>query len=136
MQDNMGFHHCILKCYWKWTSKRIAKEWQKTWRDWKANVLKKRAKSYAGGTGGGPPKVLQLTELENLLEIIDPEATDLDDMPEGRNFNRTIQKGSVPINNTISKRESFHTSKGLYKTTVQEVELKKLLFNFLQMKRV
>jgi len=39
-------------------------------------VLKKCAqnKSYAGGTGGGPLKVLQLTQLEEtLLEIIEPE---------------------------------------------------------------
>jgi len=38
-------------------------------------VLKKCAqnKSYAGGTGGGPLKVLQLTQLEETLEIIEPE---------------------------------------------------------------
>lgn len=55
-------------------------------------MLKKCAqnKSYAGGTGGGPPKVLQLTQLEeSLLEVIDPEAAGLDDIPEGGNFNRT-----------------------------------------------
>lgn len=55
-------------------------------------MLKKCAqnKSYAGDTGGGPPKVLQLTELEeHLLEIIDSKTTELDDTPEGENFNRT-----------------------------------------------
>lgn len=57
-----------------------------TWRDWKSNVLKKCAqnKSYANGTGGGPPKVQNLTELEeNLLAIIDPEAAGLNDIPQG-----------------------------------------------------
>ncbi|XP_029158568.1 uncharacterized protein LOC114943742 [Nylanderia fulva] len=84
------------------------KEWQKTWRDWKSNVLKKCAqnKSYAGGTGGGPPKILKLTELEeNLLEIIDPEAAGLPEIPEGGNFSRIKQKKSAP-NDTISKRSS------------------------------
>ncbi|XP_071652728.1 uncharacterized protein [Temnothorax longispinosus] len=99
-----------------------AKEWQKTWRDWKSNVLKKCAqnKSYAGGTSGGLPKVLQLTELEeSLLEILDPEAAGLADIPEAENFNRTKQRGSVPTNpvaanpvptnDTIPKKESCET---------------------------
>lgn len=67
-------------------------------------------KSYADGTGGGSPKVLKLTELkENLLEVIDPKATDLADIPEGGNFYSTMQKKSVSINDTIPKRGFFHT---------------------------
>lgn len=108
-----------------------------TWRDWKANVLKKCAenKSYAGGTGGGPPKVIKLTELEeNLLEIIYPEAVGLTNIPEGGNFNRINQKESTSINR-IAKRGSHHTQYGeLHK--MQEEELKKHPSNFMQMKRV
>lgn len=80
-------------------------------------MLKKCAqnKNYASGTGGGPPKVLQLTELgEKLLEIISPETTSLDNISEGRNFNRTT--GSV--NDTIPKRKSFHMSEGFIQNMV------------------
>lgn len=109
-----------------------------TWRDWKSNVLKKCAqnKSYAGGTGGGPPKVFKLTELEeNLLEIIGPEAAGLTDIPEGGNFNRIIQRESASINNTTVKRGFAHNIYGELCET-QEVGLKEHLSNSMLMKRV
>jgi len=97
-------------------------------------VLKKCAqnKSYAGGTGGGPPKVLQLSQLEEtLLEIIEPEATGLVDIPEGGNFNRTMQRGSALTNDTIPNRNSFHRYEESCKT--REIEEQP---NSMQIKRV
>lgn len=89
-----------------------------TWRDWKANVLKKCAqnKSYASGTSGGPPKTIVLTQLEEqLIEIVSPEATGLDNIPQGGAFNRmkksfnTIPQG-VPMNvQTADQRNIAHT---------------------------
>ncbi|XP_024879185.1 uncharacterized protein LOC112459365 [Temnothorax curvispinosus] len=81
------------------------KEWQKTWRDWKANVLKKctQNKSYAMGTGGGPLKTIALTQLEEeLMEILSPEAIGLDSIPQGGSFNRIKEKKS---SDTISPQE-------------------------------
>jgi len=97
-------------------------------------VLKKCAqnKSYAGSTGGGSPKVRQLTELEEtLLKIIQPEATGLVDIPEGGNFNRTMQRGSALTNDTIPNRNSFHRYEESCKT--QEIEEQP---NSMQIKRV
>ncbi|CAL1681386.1 unnamed protein product [Lasius platythorax] len=116
------------------------KEWQKTWRDWKSNVLKKCAqnKSYAGATGGGPPKVLKLTELEeNLLEIIGPEAGGLANIPEGGNFYNPMQRRLVPINDTIPEnRDFFHTYGGSCDTIAQEVGLREQFpYNSMQIKR-
>lgn len=58
---------------------------QQTWRDWKSNVLKKQAenKRYAGGTGGGPPKKVVFTEVEeDLLDFLTPDASGLMDIPQ------------------------------------------------------
>lgn len=98
-----------------------------------------KIKSYAGATGGGPPKVLMLTELEeSLLEIIGPEAAGLIDISEGGNFYNPMQRRLVPINDTIpEKKDFFHTYGGSCDTIVQEVGLKKQFsYNSMQMKRV
>lgn len=57
-----------------------------TWRDWKSNLLKRVAtyKSYAGSTGGGPPKILDLNPSEeDLLEFLTPDASGMSGIPEG-----------------------------------------------------
>ncbi|KMQ87640.1 fis family transcriptional regulator [Lasius niger] len=62
----------------------------------------RNGKSYAGATGGGPPKVIKLTEVEeNLLAIVDPEAVGLDNIPEEGNFYNPMQKRPVHNNDTI-----------------------------------
>lgn len=67
-------------------------------------MLKKctQNKSYAAGTGGGPPKTIPLTQIEEeLLEILSLEAIGLDNIPQGGAFNRmaptTIQKESFEV---------------------------------------
>lgn len=94
-------------------------------------------KSYAGGTGGEPPKVIELTELqESLLQIIDPEAAGLEGIPEGGNFNRTIQRELTTFtNNRIVKRGFSYTYDELCEAIEQEVELKEQ-FPSIQMKKV
>ncbi|XP_029167346.1 uncharacterized protein LOC114937846 isoform X3 [Nylanderia fulva] len=66
---------------------KSAKEWAKTWRDWKSNTLKKIAKqkTHMMGTGGGSPaKNLQLTLIEqSLLDFLTPDATGLSGISEG-----------------------------------------------------
>jgi len=110
-----------------------------TWRDWKANVLKKCAenKSYASGTGGGPPKVIKLTELEeNLLEIINPEAAGLTDIPEGGNFNRVKQIKSTPINTIVNRGSCHNIQYGELDEENYMQEPEEHPSNFMQMKRV
>ncbi|KMQ89372.1 hypothetical protein RF55_11007 [Lasius niger] len=66
--------------------RKSPKEWAKTWRDWKSNVLKKVAKhkTYMMGTGGGSPKELQLSSTENaLLNFLTLDASGLNEIPEG-----------------------------------------------------
>lgn len=63
-----------------------------TWRDWKANVLKKciQNKSYAAGIGGGPPKIIPLTQIEKeLLEILSLEVIGLDNIPQKGTYDDT-----------------------------------------------
>lgn len=64
----------------------MPKEWAKIWHDWKSNLLKKVAtyKSYAGSTGGGPPKILDVSPSEeDLLEFLTPDANEMFGIPEG-----------------------------------------------------
>ncbi|XP_071580557.1 uncharacterized protein [Temnothorax nylanderi] len=75
---------------------KLPKEWAKTWRDWKSNLLKRVAtyKSYSAGTGGGPPKTLDTSPSEDdLLEFLTPEASGMSDIPEG---------GAIGDNNVTS----------------------------------
>ncbi|XP_020296799.1 uncharacterized protein LOC109861525 [Pseudomyrmex gracilis] len=65
---------------------KSAKEWSKTWRDWKSNTLKKVAKhkTYMMSTGGGSSKHLQLTGIEKaLIDFLTPDASGLTGIPEG-----------------------------------------------------
>lgn len=107
-------------------------------------MLKKYAqnKSYASGTGGGPPKVLPLTELEeNLLEIVTLEAAGLENIPEGGNFNRTITKtcSSSHSSNAVSDEESvspFMPGESRKATAYDEVHSCIDMATSMQMKRV
>ncbi|XP_067208365.1 uncharacterized protein [Linepithema humile] len=92
---------------------KTSKEWAKTWRDWKSNVLKKVAtyKSYATCTGGGPPKKLQTSRLEDdLLEFMSPDASRLSGIPEGGfgdNF-EPLENASLSCLNTQPAISSRH----------------------------
>ncbi|XP_012285524.1 uncharacterized protein LOC105702496 [Orussus abietinus] len=65
--------------------KKSEKEWAKTWRDWKSNVLKKVLKRrHVAGIGGGSPLKLSLTSIENnLLEFLAPDVAGLTGVIEG-----------------------------------------------------
>lgn len=66
---------------------------------------------------------------ESLLEIIEPEATGLMNIPEGGNFNRSVQ-----VNDVIPKRQSLHTYEESNANEItQEVESEK---QFNSIKRV
>ncbi|XP_018367749.1 PREDICTED: myb/SANT-like DNA-binding domain-containing protein 4 [Trachymyrmex cornetzi] len=63
-----------------------SKEWAKTWRDWKSNLLRRVAtyKSYAARTGGGQPIILNTSPAEDdLLEFLTSEASGMSNIPEG-----------------------------------------------------
>ncbi|XP_071570013.1 uncharacterized protein [Temnothorax nylanderi] len=64
---------------------KTVQEWIKSWSDWKMYVLKKETnrRRNVQGTGGGPPKIVNFTDLEEqLLEILTPEAAGLANIPQ------------------------------------------------------
>ncbi|XP_077273047.1 uncharacterized protein LOC143903377 [Temnothorax americanus] len=64
---------------------KTVQEWIKSWSDWKTYVLKKKTnrRRNVQGTGGGPPKIVNFTDLEaQLLEILTPEAAGLANIPQ------------------------------------------------------
>ncbi|XP_071581866.1 uncharacterized protein [Temnothorax nylanderi] len=92
---------------------KSSKEWAKTWRDWKSNLLKRVAtyKSYAGGTGGGPPKTLDTSPSEdNLLEFLTPEASGMSDIPEGGAIDDSSFSFTDKIRPTLNKPQSSKKS--------------------------
>lgn len=129
------------------------KEWNKTWRDWKGNTLKKAAdnKAYAAGTGGGPPKVKMLTILEKeLLDFLTPEASGLDDIAQGgfqyltpeqssiktrkltedatniNTFSRKVQRQSAPSTSFQAKSNCMEMEFSMPRDNVAEDEFKYL----------
>lgn len=74
---------------------------RQTWRDWKSNVLKTQAehKRYAGGTGGGPPKKIIFTEIEeDLLDFLTPDASGLSHIPEAGFSNQSFHQQTLSDN--------------------------------------
>ncbi|KMQ86206.1 hypothetical protein RF55_14883 [Lasius niger] len=107
---------------------KLPKEWAKTWRDWKSNLLKKVAthKSYAGGTGGGPPKTLTTTPAEdNLLAFLTPKASGMPDIPEGGAIGDSFVNDSLQIRPLTAKE--ILTSQNLQDPSIRQTTSKDLL---------
>jgi len=84
-----------------------------TWRDWKSNLLKRVAayRSYAAGTGGGQPKILDTSPSEeDLLDFLTPEASGMSGIPEGGAIGDSLSSQSLNFIPLTTKKSMATTT--------------------------
>ncbi|KMQ81958.1 hypothetical protein RF55_24668, partial [Lasius niger] len=86
---------------------KTVQEWIKSWSDWKMYVLKKETnrRRNVQSTGGGPPKLVNFTDLEEqLLEILTPEAAGMANIPQA---GFPSKKGTNVLNEEVPGHEGI-----------------------------